>query len=247
MGTMVGRVALVTGSTRGIGNAIAHGLSAQGVRVAVHGRDPEAVERAASHIDGAIGVSGEISDPMALAQICEHIRDALGPIDIVVNNAGTSTRNFFLASSDEEWDHLLAVNLFAPRNVLRETVPDMQRNGWGRILNVTSEAGVRGTAGFSAYSASKGALIAFSLTLALELASSGICVNAFAPVALTDLVRSQVTPKMLDDLIARGMPTIDECAEAALPLVSDAAPNGAVVIMHLGDQPIEVLAGQSTS
>ena len=244
---MEGRVALVTGSTRGVGNAIARSLAARGVRVAVHGRDPDAVENAASDIEGAIGVPGEISDPAAVAQICEDIRTTLGPIDIVVNNAGTSTRSFFLASSDEEWDHLLAVNLLAPRNVLRETVPDMQRNGWGRILNVTSEAGVRGTAGFSAYSASKGALIAFSLTLALELERSGICVNAFAPVALTDLVRSQVTPKMLDDLVARGMPTIEECADAALPLLADEAPNGHVVIMHLGEQPIEVLAGQSTS
>ncbi len=217
------------------------------MRVGVHGRDPDAVENAANDIDGAIGVAGEISDPAAVTRICERIRDELGPIDIVVNNAGTSTRNFFLASSDDEWDHLLAVNLLAPRNVLRETVPDMQRNGWGRILNVTSEAGVRGTAGFSAYSASKGALIAFSLTLALELERSGIRVNAFAPVALTDLVRSQVTPKMLDDLVARGIPTIEECADAALPLLADAAPNGEIVIMHLGEQPIEVLAGQSTS
>ncbi|HEY3669618.1 MAG TPA: SDR family oxidoreductase [Acidimicrobiia bacterium] len=236
----------MTGSTRGIGNAIARCLAAQGARVAVHGRDGRAADAAARDISGAIGVAGEISDPHAVAALCAHTRARLGPIDIVVNNAGTSTRNFFLDSSDEEWNRLLAVNLLAPRNVLRETVPDMQRNGWGRILNVTSEAGVRGSAGFSAYSASKGALVAFSLTLALELARSGICVNAFAPVALTDLVRSQVTPRMLDDLVARGLPTIEECAEAALPLVSDDAPNGEVVIMHLGDQSTEVLAGQPT-
>ena len=90
--------------------------------------------------------------------------------------------------------------------MLRHLLPGMRRNGWGRIVNVTSAAGIRGTAGYPAYAASKGALVAFSLTLALELAGTGVCVNAFAPVALTDMVRSQVTPRTLEYLVDRGCP-----------------------------------------
>jgi NAD(P)-dependent dehydrogenase (short-subunit alcohol dehydrogenase family) len=122
----------------------------------------------------------------------------------------------------------------------------MQRAGWGRIVNVTSEAGIRGTAGYPAYAASKGALVALSLTLALELADTGVRVNAFAPVAMTDMVRSQVTPGTLAHLVDRGLPTVEECAEELLPLVVDDAPSGQVVLMHLGNQPTEVIADLST-
>jgi 3-oxoacyl-[acyl-carrier protein] reductase len=142
---------------------------------------------------------------------------------------------------------LLAVNLFGPRDVLRHLLPGMRHSGWGRIVNVTSEAGIRGTAGYPAYAASKGALVAFSLTLALELAGTGICVNAFAPVALTDMVRSQVTPRTLEYLVAQGFPTVDECAAQVLPLVLDEAPSGQVVLMHFGNQPSEIVADLSSS
>jgi NAD(P)-dependent dehydrogenase (short-subunit alcohol dehydrogenase family) len=121
----------------------------------------------------------------------------------------------------------------------------MRQRGWGRIVNVTSEAGIRGTAGYPAYAASKGALVALSSTIALELAGTGVTVNSFAPVALTDMVRSQVTPDVLRYLVARGFPSVDECAEQLLPLVLDDAPTGHVVVMHLGDQPTEIVADRS--
>ena len=241
MGRLQGRVALVTGSTRGIGNAVAHRLVAEGAHVVVHGRDARAVAEAAAGIEGAVGVVGAMEDPEQVRALCEEALASTGTVDIVVNNAGTSVHHPFLDDTDDEWHRLLAVNLFGPRNVLRHLVPGMQRTGWGRIVNVTSEAGIRGTAGYPAYAASKGALVAFSLTLALELAGSGICVNAFAPVALTDLVRSQVTPRELEYLLHRGLPTADECAEELLPLVVDEAPTGRVVLMHLGDEPSEIV------
>jgi 2-hydroxycyclohexanecarboxyl-CoA dehydrogenase len=237
---MKNRVALVTGSTRGIGNAIARRLAAEGARVIVHGRDEAAVAVAVHDIRGSIGVCGDISDGAAVRAMCSRAKDQLGSIDIVVNNAGTSTMGSFLDSTDEDWDRLIAVNLIGPRNVLREVLPDMQCRGWGRILNVTSDAGVRGTPGFAAYSASKGALLALSLALAQELLGSGIHVNTLAPLAPTDLVRSQLPASVLEKLIARGMPTVDDCSEIALQLVADVAPTGHLVIMHFGDEPIEV-------
>jgi NAD(P)-dependent dehydrogenase (short-subunit alcohol dehydrogenase family) len=247
MGRLHGRTALVTGSTRGIGNAVAHRLAAEGARVVVHGREERAVAASAADIDGAVGVTGAMEDPDQVRAFCAVALEATGTVDIVVNNAGTSVHHAFLDDTDDEWDRLLAVNLLGPRNVLRHLLPGMRRAGWGRIVNVTSEAGIRGTAGYPAYAASKGALVAFSLTLALELAGTGVHVNAFAPVALTDLVRSQVTPRTLDHLVGVGLPTVDECAEELLPLLTDDAPTGQVRLMHLGSTPTEIVVDLSDS
>ena len=157
-------------------------------------------------------MTGAMEDPVQVRAMCERALEPAGVVDIVVNNAGASVHQPFLDDRDDDWDRLLAVNLLGPRDVLRHLLPEMRRNGWGRIVNVTSAAGIRGTAGYPAYAASKGALVAFSLTLALELAGTGVCVNAFAPVALTDMVRSQVTPRTLEYLVDQGLPTVDECA-----------------------------------
>ena len=133
--------------------------------------------------------------------------------------------------TDDDWFESLAVNLTGSMYTIRELVPGMKARGWGRIVNVTSGAGTHGTAGFSAYAAAKGGVVGLALTLAVELDRFGIHVNALAPAALTDMLR-QLPPELLDPMIASGLPTVEDCAQAALDLVVDDAPNGQVV--HVG-------------
>ncbi len=163
-------------------------------------------------------------------------RAALGPVDILVNNAGVASRRAITRLTDDEWFESLAVNLTGSMFTIRELVPGMKARGWGRIVNVTSAAGTHGTPGFSAYGAAKGGVVGLSLTLALELEHFGIRVNVLSPAALTDMLR-QLPPELLDPLIASGLPTVEECADAALRLVVDGAPNGEVVPVG-GDSPV---------
>jgi NAD(P)-dependent dehydrogenase (short-subunit alcohol dehydrogenase family) len=229
--SLAGHVALVTGSTRGIGRAIAERFAAEGARVVVNGRDATAARSVAATLDGAIGIGGDVSDLASVQAMCRAAEQELGPIDVLVNNAGISSRRAITRMTDDDWFESLAVNLTGSMYMIRELVPGMKARGWGRIVNVTSGAGTHGTPGFSAYAAAKGGVVGLALTLAVELEGFGIRVNALAPAALTDMLR-QLPTELLDPMIEAGLPTVEECAHAALGLVVDDAPNGQIV--HVG-------------
>jgi NAD(P)-dependent dehydrogenase (short-subunit alcohol dehydrogenase family) len=110
----------------------------------------------------------------------------------------------------------------------------MVERGWGRVLNVTSAAGVEATPGFAAYAAAKGALVGLTLTLAAEVRTSGVQVNALSPIAMTDMLR-QLPPKYLDDLVSRGVPTPEHCADRAMKLLREDAPSGVHDMVAFGD------------
>jgi 3-oxoacyl-[acyl-carrier protein] reductase len=228
VGSLSGHVALVTGSTRGIGRAIAERFAAEGARVIVHGRKEADAAAVAAGLPDALGLGAEVSDLDAVREMCRRAQDEVGTVDILVNNAGLSTRTAITRLTDEEWNLSLAVNLTGPMYLIRETVPGMKRAGWGRIVNVTSGAGTHGVPGFSAYSAGKGGIVGLSLTLAQELGRFGITVNALSPAALTDMLE-QLPPELLDPMIEAGLPTVEDCADTALTLVVDDAPTGQVV------------------
>ena len=220
---------MVTGSTRGIGRAMAERFAAEGARVVVNGRRDEDTRSAAAAVPGSLAVAGDMADQGAVDALVERVSGELGGIDILVNNAAISLRSALTRVTDEEWDEVLRVNLTGPLRLTRAAVPVMKARGGGVILNVVSGAGTHGTIGFSSYAASKGGLVGLTYTWAQELAGFGIRVNALSPAALTDMMR-QLPPEILDPMASR-LATPDDVAEVALFLVSDASStvNGQIV------------------
>lgn len=181
-----GKVALVTGASRGIGRAIALVLADLGCHVAVNYRSQrEMAEALVEEIRGkgrrALAVGASVDDEESVRTMFEAVRRELGPVDVLVNNAGITRDGLILRMSSEDWDRVLSNNLRSAFLCAREATKDMVKRRWGRIVNVSSVVGLVGNAGQSNYAASKAGMVGFSKSLALELASRGITVNVVAP------------------------------------------------------------------
>ncbi|MET0908416.1 MAG: SDR family oxidoreductase [Ilumatobacteraceae bacterium] len=225
-GVLSGKVAIVTGSTRGIGRAIAERFAAEGALVLVHGRDARVCESVASEIPGAVGCAGDIAIAGVGDELVAAAVAAFGGLDIVVNNAGVAIDNFVTGVTDERWEASLATNLTGPFAMLRAATRVMKESGGGAILNVISWAGERGNVGQIAYSASKAGLHAVTLSAAKELGKFGIRVNSLSPAVATDMTgemdeRLQKIAASRRPLKISGTPT--DVAEGALFLCSDRA------------------------
>ncbi|MDB4885619.1 MAG: 3-oxoacyl-(acyl-carrier-protein) reductase [Gemmatimonadetes bacterium] len=179
---LTGRTALVTGSTRGIGRAIADTLAGAGARVAVVGRDlAKAQEAAAAVGNGAQGFAADVGDPASIVALIGAVEGAFGQIDILVNNAGLTRDNILFRIKDEDWDTVLDANLRGAFLTIRATARGMMKRRWGRIINIASIVGITGNKGQANYAASKAGLIGLTKTVAKELGSRNILVNAIAP------------------------------------------------------------------
>ncbi|MBV8160254.1 MAG: glucose 1-dehydrogenase [Acidimicrobiia bacterium] len=184
MGRLEGEVALVTGSTLGIGAQIARLFAAEGARVVVTGRDAERGDRLVGAIDGdATFVAADLTMPESAGQLVDAAVARYGALTVLVNNAvETGTRDGPVTEvSDEAWLRILGVNLLAVARLCRHAIPAMAANGRGSIVNISSRAGRRGSPGLAAYSASKGALEALTRSVAVDHASQGIRCNAISP------------------------------------------------------------------
>ena len=179
------RVALITGASRGIGEAAALLLAEHGARVGCLSRNVDDVERVAEAVRSAGGVATaaacDVTDSDSIATALDTVRQQLGTIQVLVNNAGIAESAPFHRTSPEIWKRTLDVNLFGCVEAIQGVLPGMKETGWGRVINVASVAGRIGFAYTSAYVASKHALVGLTRSLALEVATAGITVNAVCP------------------------------------------------------------------
>lgn len=227
-----GKVALVTGGAKGIGGAISRTFAAYGAAVAINYSGSEAAAQALADEIRANGGRAEIyrcdvSDFEATAQMVDWVIQTFGGIDILVNNAGITKDNLMLRMKEEEFDRVIDVNMKGCFNCMKHVTRPMLKKKCGRIINVSSVVGVHGNAGQVNYSASKAGIIGMTKSLAKELGTKGICVNAIAPgfieTDMTETLSDEVKASIRSSIPMGRMGSVDDIAETAAFLASDAA------------------------
>jgi 3-oxoacyl-[acyl-carrier protein] reductase len=225
---LTGQVALVTGSTRGIGRAIAGALYAAGAKVAIVGRKAEPARAVAAELgERAAGFGCEVSDAGQVEALIAGAEAALGPLTILVNNAGLTRDNIVLRLSDADWDAVLDANLKGAFLTTRAAIKGMMKRRAGRIINITSVVGVTGNKGQANYAASKAGLIGFSKSVAREYASRNVLVNCIAPGFIETDMTAALPPESRQALLGQialgrlGQPA--DVAGAVLFLASELA------------------------
>jgi 3-oxoacyl-[acyl-carrier protein] reductase len=198
------RVALVTGSTRGIGRAIATTLGACGAKVAVVGRDRGKAQEVAAALGAeARGFSCDVADTASVATLVQDVEKELGAVDILVNNAGLTRDNLLMRIKDDDWDAVLDANLRGAFAAIRAASRGMMKRRWGRIINIASVVGITGNKGQANYAASKAGLIGLTKSVAKELGSRNILANAVAPGFIETDMTAAMTPEARTALSAQ--------------------------------------------
>jgi acetoacetyl-CoA reductase len=196
------RVAFVTGGTRGIGHAIVERLKADGLKVAAGYSGNEEAAGACAKELGVMVVKGNVGVFDDCRRAVEQVEAELGPIDVLVNNAGITRDGAFHKMTPEQWSEVIRVNMDSLYNMTRHVIEGMRERSWGRIINISSINGQKGQAGQTNYSAAKAGMLGFTRALALENAKKGVTVNAIAPGYIdTEMVHS-VPEKVLESIIA---------------------------------------------
>ena len=236
-----GKVALVTGGARGIGFEVGKLLYEAGANVGLS--DLQGAPEAAAHLTGkgkAFGVGGDVSDPKQVEETVAAVEEALGSIDILVNNAGITRDGLLMRMSEDDWDLVMKVNLKGVFNCTKHVARGMMKRRSGRIVNVSSVVGIRGNAGQANYSASKAGVIGFTKSIARELASRGVLVNAVAPgfidTEMTKKLSDEVRKALQEQIPLRRLGQPEDVANAVLFLASDLASyiTGQVVVVDGG-------------
>lgn len=210
-----GRIALITGGGRGIGRAMAHAFAREGASVCVVARTLSEVERVAAEVKDEHGVETfaaacDVSDAASVGRAFAACAERLGGADVLVNNAGVAESAPLVKTDDETWRRHLEINLTGTFYCTRAALPFMIERGWGRIINVASIAGKTGGAYISAYSASKHGVIGLTRSVALEVASKGVTVNAVCP----GFVETEMTRRGVENIVEKTGRTHEEALDA---------------------------------
>ncbi|MDX2037617.1 MAG: 3-oxoacyl-[acyl-carrier-protein] reductase [Isosphaeraceae bacterium] len=228
---LAGQTALVTGASRGIGRAIALQLARSGATVAGVARTAQALEGTLAAIREAGGTAegwaANVADPADVARVVEEVEAKFGKIQILVNNAGITKDGLFLRMSDEDWKDVLDINLTGTFLFSRAVGLVMMRARYGRIINITSVSGLAGNPGQANYSASKAGVIGFTQTIAKELASRNITVNAVAPgfitTDMTEVLPEKVKTEVKERIPVRRLGKPEDIADLVTYLASPSA------------------------
>jgi 3-oxoacyl-[acyl-carrier protein] reductase len=225
---LTGKTVLITGASGGIGGAIARALHGAGAVVTLSGTRLAPLEELAAELGPRAHVQTcDLSDAASVEALPKAAIAAMGSVDILVNNAGITRDNLFMRMSDEEWASVMEVNLTSTFRLCRGVLRGMMKARWGRIVNISSVVGATGNPGQANYAASKAGMIGMSKSLAYEVASRGITVNAVAPgfitTAMTDKLNEDQKSKILTQVPAGRMGSAEEIAAACLYLASPEA------------------------
>ena len=242
MSELDGAVAIVTGGTRGIGRAICEELAAAGARVAVVATGEERASAVAAELpgEGHGGFECDVSKVEACVALVRGVEDELGPVAILVNNAGITRDNILLRMKDEEWQSVLDTNLSGAFYLMRAVSRGMMKRRSGRIVNISSVVGLTGNRGQSNYAAAKAGLIALTKTVAQELAGRGVLANVVAPgfieTDMTAVLPDEVREAMLDQVPLGRLGVPDDIAKTVRFLVGPGASyiTGQVVVVDGG-------------
>ncbi|MBU0984678.1 MAG: 3-oxoacyl-[acyl-carrier-protein] reductase [candidate division Zixibacteria bacterium] len=222
------KVAIVTGSARGIGFKIADGFARAGAKVVIVDLDQAAVEAAAKSLGGeGIGVRADVTSAEDIAALMDTTKERYGRIDVVVNNAGITRDGLMIRMDEKDWDLVLDINLKGAFLVTKAASRIMMKQRYGRIVNITSVVGLTGNAGQANYAASKAGLIGLTKSAAKELGTRGVTVNAVAPgfiqTEMTDHLPEAAKEEFLKQVLINRPGTPDDVAAAVLFLASDQA------------------------
>jgi len=194
------RITVVTGATRGIGEAIAMEVAKNGSDVALLGRNADLLAKVKANVESlgrkAIALTVDVADKASVEQTFQKVMQEFGKIDFLVNNAGITRDNLLLMMKPEEWDDVMKTNLYGVFHCSKEVLKPMMKKRYGKIVNITSVAGITGNAGQANYSASKAGMIGFTKSLAKEMGKRNICVNAVAP----GMIETEMTASLPEDL-----------------------------------------------
>ena len=240
------KVVLVTGASRGIGAAIAKQLASEGYFIAInYNKSSEAAHRLHKEVSltgcEAITVKADISSAAEVEAMFNYIERELGPVDILINNAGISSRGLVTDISEAEWDEVLSINLKGAFLCSKRAMPNMIRQRWGRIVSIASIWGITGASCEAVYATSKGGLIAFTKSLAKELAPNGITANVIAPGAIeTDMLNLEIDAGekqlLIEEIPVGRLGCPEDVASISSFLISDKASyiNGQVITVDGG-------------